>query len=66
MDCIFWLHYSFFLSMELKPIFATGYWEKKTDIGTMVRVFTSGPVESYQRLKKPYLMLPCLKLRIIR
>ena len=39
------------------------------DIGTMVRVFASGwgdQVELYQRLKKWYLMPPCLTLSIIR
>ena len=42
-------------------------------IGLMSRVFSNGPetwvqsqVESYQRLKKWYLMPPCLALRIIR
>ena len=42
------------------------------DIGMMVRVFAYGPetwvqsqVESYQRFKKWYLMLPCLTLSII-
>ena len=41
----------------------------KPDIGMMVRVFANGPgpwvqsqVESYQRLKKWYLMPPCLTL----
>ena len=45
----------------------------KVDIGMMVRVFASGEetrvqseVESYQRLKKWYLMPPCLTLSIIR
>ena len=32
----------------------------------MSRVFTSGQVESYQRLEKWYLMPPCLTLSIIR
>ena len=43
------------------------------DIGLAVRVFANGPgdlvqsqVESYQRLKKWYLMPPCLTLSIIR
>ena len=43
------------------------------DIGKMVRVFANGAgdlvqsqLESYQRLKKWYLMLPCLTLSIIR
>ena len=44
-----------------------------TDIGIIVKVFANGPgaplqsqVDSYQRLKKWYLMLPCLTLSIIR
>ena len=36
------------------------------DIGIMVRVFAKGPGESYQRLKKWYLMPPCSTLSIIR
>ena len=36
------------------------------DIGMMVRMFANGPVESYQRLKKCYLIPPCLTLSIIK
>ena len=38
------------------------------DIDMMVRVFANGQshVESYQRLKKWYLMPPCLTFSIIR
>ena len=36
------------------------------DIGLAVRVFANRPGESYQRLKKWYLMPPCLTLSIIR
>ena len=33
--------------------------------GPISRVFANGPVKSYQRLKKWYLMPPCLALGII-
>ena len=43
--------------------------ENRPDIGLAVRVFANGPGDprsSYQRLKKWYLMPPCLTLSIIR